>query len=82
MREGGDFMLFIFTREERNGSYRMILNLKQLNKHIEYEQFKIGSLQSVLNIIRTNSWMANVDLKDAFYTVLIHSYHQKFFKFK
>ena len=82
MREGGDFMLFIFTREERNGSYRMILNLKQLNKHIEYEHFKIGSLQSVLNIIRTNSWMANVDLKDAFYTVLIHSDHQKFFNFK
>ena len=78
MREGGDFMLFIFTREERNGSYRM----KQLNKHNEYEHFKIGSLQSVLNIIRTNSWMANVDLKDAFYTVLTHSDHQKFFNFK
>ena len=44
MREEGIFMLFIFTREKRDGSYRMILNLKQLNKHIEYELFKMESL--------------------------------------
>ena len=45
----------IFTREKRDGSYRLILNLKQLNKHIEYELFKMESLQSVLNTIRPNS---------------------------
>ena len=82
MREEGDFMSSIFTREKRDGSYRMILNLKQLNKHIEYEHFKMESLQSVLNIIRPNCWMASVDLKDAFYTVPIHPDHQKPLKFK
>ena len=82
MREEGIFMLFIFTREKRDGSYRMILNLKQLNKHIEYEHFKMESLQSVLNIIRPNCWMASVDLKDAFYTVRIQPDHQKSLKFK
>ena len=35
MREEGDFMSSIITREKRNDSYRMILNLKQLNKHTE-----------------------------------------------
>ena len=34
MREEDGFMSSIFTREKRDGSYRMILNLKQLNKHI------------------------------------------------
>ena len=82
MREEGDFMSSIFTREKRDGSYRMILNLKQLNKHIEYEHFKMESVQSVLNIIRPNCWMASVDLKDAFYTVPIQPGHQKFLKFK
>ena len=82
MREEGDFMSFIFTREKRNDSCRMILNLKQLNKHIEHEDFKMESLQSVLNIIRPFCWMASVDLKDAFYTVPIHPDHQKFLKFK
>ena len=54
MREKGDFMSSIFTRDKRDGSYRMILNLKQLNKSNEYEHFKMESLQSVLNIIRPN----------------------------
>ena len=75
-------MSSIFTREKRNGSYRMILNLKQLKNHIEYEHFKMESLQSVLNIIRPNCRMARADLKDAFYTVPIHPDHQKFLKFK
>ena len=75
-------MSSIFTREEKNGSYRMIFNLKQLKNHVEYEHFKMESLQSILNIIRPNYRMARVDLKDAFYTVPIHPDHQKFLKFK
>ena len=78
MREEGNFMLFIFTREKRDGSYRMILNLKQLNNHIEYEHFKMESLQSVLNIIRRNCLMDRVDLKDIFYAMPVHPDHQKF----
>ena len=60
----------------------MILNLKQLNKHIEYEHFIMESLPSILNIIRPNCWMSSVDLKDGFYTAPIHPEHQKFLKFK
>ena len=82
MREEGDFMSSIFTREKRDCSYRMILNLKQLSKHTEYEHFKMESLQSVLNIIRPHCWIASVDLKDAFYAAPIHQDHQKFLKFK
>ena len=82
MREDSDFMSSIFAREKRDGSYRMILNLKHLNKHIEYELFKMESLQIFLNIIRPNCWMASVDLKDEFCTVPIHLDHQKFLKCK
>ena len=41
MRKQDDFVSSIFTREKRDGSYRMILNLKQPNKHTEYEHFKM-----------------------------------------
>ena len=82
MRKEGHFMPSIFTREKRDGSYRLILNLKQLNKHNENEHFKMESLQSVLNIIRPNCWMTSVDLKDSFCSVPIHPDHQKFLKFK
>ena len=54
MREEGDFMLSTFTRQRRDGFYRMIFNLKQLNEHIGNEHFKMESLQSVLVIIRAN----------------------------
>ena len=33
-------MSSIFTLEKKNGSFRMIQNLKQLNKHNEYELLK------------------------------------------
>ena len=41
MREEGDSMSSIFTREKRDGSHKMTLNLKQVNKHIDYEHFKM-----------------------------------------
>ena len=71
-REEGDFMPSIFTREKR--LIKIILKLKQINKHIEHEHFTMESIQIVLNIIRANCWMTSVDLKDGFYTVLIHPY--------
>ena len=36
---------------------------------------------NVLNIIRSNVYMASIDLKDAFFSVPIHSTHQKYLKF-
>ena len=50
----------------------MILNLKNL---------KTESINNVLNIIRPNVYMASIDLKDAFFSVPIHSTHQKCLKF-
>ena len=41
MREEGDSMSSIFTREKSDGSHKMTLNLKQVNKHIDYEHFKM-----------------------------------------
>ena len=60
---------------------RTILNLKQLNKHVTYQHFKMESLSDVFKIIQPNYWMASVDLKDAFYTIPIHNAYQKYFKF-
>ena len=50
----------------------MILNLKKPNKYIESKHFKMKSLQNVFHMVKPASWMASVDLKDAYYTVTIH----------
>ena len=59
----------------------MILNLKSLNENIDSKHFKLESIRNVKHMIRPNCWMASVDLKDAYYSIPIHSRHQKFLKF-
>ena len=80
-REKGDFISTVFTRRKEDGDMLTILNLKQLNKHVTYQHFKMKFLSDVFKIIQPNCWMASVDLKDAFYTIPIHNAYQKYFKF-
>ena len=50
-REPGDFISNIFLRGKKNGSFRMILNLKQLNEYIPYQHFKMENLQQAVNMM-------------------------------
>ena len=61
--------LFIFHKS--NGGIRLIFNLKQLNKNIEYHHFKMDSINTVLNLITKDCFMTSIDLKDAYYSVKI-----------
>ena len=79
--EMGDFFSTIFTRPKKDGSNRMILNLKHLNEHIYSSHFKMDSIHTVLNMIKPGVWMASINLKDAYFSVPIHKEHQKYLKF-
>ena len=59
----------------------MILNLKRLNKFVDYKHFKMESLQNVLELIRPGVYMASIDLKDAFYSAPVHKNQQVYLKF-
>ena len=39
-------------------------------------------MNDVFKIIKKGVWMASVDLKDAFFIVLVHKLHQRFFNFE
>ena len=71
----------IFLRKKKNGSYRMILNLKRLNEAIEYKHFKMESLSFAVQLMRKNSYMASIDLTDAYYTVPVAPEHRKYLRF-
>lgn len=79
--EPGEFISSVFVRPKKDGSHRMILNLKNLNKHVQYNHFKMDTLQSVISLITPNCYMASVDLKDAYYSVPIAVSDQKYLKF-
>ena len=82
VRENGDFLSPIFLRDKKDGSHRLVLNLKDLNKNITYHHFKMDTLSSVVSLMRPNCFMATIDLKDAYYSVPVCVKHQKFLKFQ
>jgi hypothetical protein len=59
----------IFIRQKKDKSYRVILNLKNPNSYVEYNYFRMESLQSALNIMKQGCYMVSVDLKDTYYSV-------------
>ena len=52
-------MSSIFTRPKKDGSLRMILNLKSFKKFIEYKHFKMESISSPLNLFTEGVYMGS-----------------------
>ena len=77
----GEVISPIFTREKKDGTHRMILNLSRLNSEISYHHFKMDTLMTALTLISKGCFMASIDLKDAYYSVPIHSAYRKFLRF-
>ena len=71
----------VFVRDKKDGSFRMILNLKNLNVCVEKIHFKLESLSDAIALMRPGCYFASLDLKDAYYSVKIHSDYTKFFRF-
>ena len=80
--ERGEYISPIFVANIKDGSYRMILNLKRFNQHVEYQHFKMDSVWTAIRLITPNCYMASIDLKDAYYSVPIAKPHQKYLKFE
>lgn len=80
--EPGEFISPVFVRLRKDGSHKMILNLKNLNKHVQYNHLKMDTLQSVISLMMPYCFMASVDLKDAHYSVPIGVTHQKYLQFE
>ena len=79
--EPGEFISPIFTVPKKDGNVRLILNLKNLNMFIKNSHFKMDTIHTILKLVTPNCWMVSLDLKDAYYSVKIHSDFQKYLKF-
>ena len=76
------FISNIFLREKKNGKHRLILNLKPLNRHVEYHHFKMETLTAALLLMSPHCFMASIDLTDAYYSVNVSKAHRKFLQFQ
>ena len=61
-RKEGDFNSTIFTRPKKEGQLRLILNLKKLNKSVEYHHFKIETLRQAFASVKDKCWFASLGL--------------------
>ncbi|XP_071980402.1 uncharacterized protein [Engystomops pustulosus] len=71
----------LFLIKKPNGSYRLIINLKFLNKWVTYIKFKMESIKSTTPLINHNAFLCTLDLRDAYYHIPIHADSQKFLRF-
>ena len=76
------FLSQIFLVPKKDGSYRPVINLRPLNRHIEQVHFKMESLGMMKDLLRQDDWMASVDLKDAYLSVAIWEDHRKYLRFQ
>ena len=77
----GQYISNIFFRPKKDGSIRLILNLKELNFEVEYHHFKMETLQHAIQLMTPGCYMASVDLKDAYYTIPVCKADRKFLRF-
>ena len=71
----------LFTNRKKNGAYITILNLKKFNEYCTTEHFKMESIKNVINMLKPGMFLASIDIKDAFYSVLIFPGHRKYLRF-
>ena len=80
--EPGEFISNIFVREKKDsGKFRMILNIKELNKHVKKHHFKMDTLTTALSLIEQGDWFLSIDFTDAYYSVNIAAHHRKLLRF-
>ena len=75
------FISSIFGKPKSNGFFQLIFHLKGLNKHTASHHFKMKTLESVIQLMEKDYFMAPANLKDAYYNVSISIHAQKYLKF-
>jgi hypothetical protein len=76
------FVSTIFIRPKKDGSHRMILNLKPFSEFVDYNHFRVDTFQTAMKLIRPGCFMASIDLKDAYYSIPVADVDRKFLMFE
>ena len=76
------FISKIFVIPKSDGKYRLILNLKCLNKFVETIHFKMDDFRTATRLMSPFCYMASIDLKDAYFLIAMHETSKKYLRFK
>jgi len=76
------FVSKIFAVPKSDGTYRLILNLKEVNKFIEHTHFKMEDYRTVCNLIQQDGYLGSIDLQDAYHLIHMYPGHQVYLRFR
>ena len=71
------FMNNIFLEEKKNGPYRPVINLKQLNQFLLYHHFKMKGLIQVTDVLTEKDFLVKLDLVDTYFSSPLHKEQQE-----
>ena len=80
-KQSKPFFSKIFLVPKPDKSFRFILNLKNLNRFISAEHFKLEDYRTLNKLISPGCFLATLDLKDAYYMVPIKESNKKYLCF-
>lgn len=73
------FLSSFFLIDKSSGGKRFILNLRDLNSHVEPPHFKLEDWRTVVRLMLPGTYMATLDLEDAYLLVPIFEGIESFF---
>ena len=71
----------IFLVRKASGGWHPVIDLKQLNNHINAPHFHMHTISSLLNTVERGDYTFKIDLQDAYFHVLIHPDSRKHLDF-
>ena len=80
-QEGQGVYSHIFVVPKPSGKFRLIINLRPLNVHLQYKKFRMENVYSLRGLLLEGVFMVTIDLRDAYLHVPICLDHQRFLRF-
>ena len=71
----------VFLVGKAFGGWRPVIDLKQLNHHINAPHFHMHTISSVLSTVERGDFAFKIDLQHAYFQVLIHPHTRKYLCF-
>ena len=78
----GQFLSNLFLVEKKNGGNGPAINLKNLNKFILQEHFKMESLHCLKLFLEQDDLLCKIDLKEAYFSIPLNINSQKLVRFQ
>ena len=66
---------------KKNGKFRLITNLKELNKSVRRETFRNEDIRVTIDLVEKDDYMVSIDLKDCFFHIAVQEIYRDFLGF-